>query len=88
MTNQSLRPYQEKCEALALVSAKARWLGDPASEKQLSVLRLRRDAVPTELTKGEASALIGGLPADRLWEGPEIERQETRRCIANQGLRV
>jgi hypothetical protein len=47
--------------ALAVVSGKARWLDDPASPKQLAVLRRRMGAVPGELTKGEASTLIGRL---------------------------
>ena len=52
--------------ALAVVSGKSRWLGEPATKKQLAVLSRHMGTIPVDLTKGQASALIGRLAAGSL----------------------
>jgi ATP-dependent helicase IRC3 len=51
-------------EALGIVSREAKWHDDPATPRQLKLLRKRYGAqLPTNLTKGHASNLIGILLA-------------------------
>lgn len=48
-------------DLLALVKLSTRWRSEPATEKQLRVLRRRKIHIPRGLTKGQASHLIGML---------------------------
>lgn len=54
------RDHEEK---VILIDTKARWRRDPASEKQIALLaRLRPgQPIPTDLTKGQAKAMINAL---------------------------
>ena len=54
---------EQRSDALGLVLASTRWRRAPASEKQLQILRARGIEAPDGLTKGQASHLIGMLPA-------------------------
>jgi superfamily II DNA or RNA helicase len=54
---------ESRCaESVPLLYRYGRWRREPASEKQLQLLRERRIQVPKGLTKGQASHLIGMLP--------------------------
>jgi hypothetical protein len=48
-------------ECVGLVTRNTRWRRDPATEKQISVLRARKLEVPDGITKGQASHLISML---------------------------
>ncbi len=48
-------------DSIALVRLNTRWRTEPATEKQVGVLRRRNIDVPKGLTKGQASHLIGML---------------------------
>ncbi|MBW1803758.1 MAG: hypothetical protein JRJ85_23890, partial [Deltaproteobacteria bacterium] len=48
-------------DLLVLVKLNTRWRRQPATEKQLNILRSRKIEVPKGLTKGQASHLIGML---------------------------
>ncbi|MBN1673344.1 MAG: DEAD/DEAH box helicase [Kiritimatiellae bacterium] len=49
-------------DSIGLVNRHSRWRREPASEKQLAVLKARGIQAPKRLTKGQASHLIGMLP--------------------------
>ncbi|MBI5014564.1 MAG: DEAD/DEAH box helicase [Deltaproteobacteria bacterium] len=54
---------ESRCaEAVPLLFRHGRWRREPASEKQLQLLRERKLQLPGGLTKGQASHLIGMLP--------------------------
>jgi hypothetical protein len=57
---ESFRP-----DAVGLVLRKARWRHEPATPKQLELIKKRGLSVPMGLTKGQASHLIGMLPGGR-----------------------
>ena len=48
-------------ELLPLVKLDTRWRSEPATKKQIQVLRRRKITEPKGLTKGQASHLIGIL---------------------------
>ena len=48
-------------DLIRLVSLHSRWRNQPATEKQLNILRSRNLEVPPKITKGQASHLIGML---------------------------
>lgn len=48
-------------DAMPLVSRFAGWRGEPASEKQLQILKKKKLQLPPNLTKGQASRLISML---------------------------
>lgn len=53
---------KERKDSVKLVDSRSRWRRQPASEKQLTVLRTREIKLPKGLTKGQASHIIGLLP--------------------------
>jgi hypothetical protein len=54
-------------EVLKLVDRKAHWHNDPPTDAQLTVLRrlYKGKQIPADLTKGQASSLIGAAKAGR-----------------------
>ena len=53
---------EHRKDSVALVSRNSRWRFQPASERQLAVLKRQGLEVPKGLTKGQASHIIGMLP--------------------------
>ena len=53
---------EHRSESVGLVLRNAQWRSQPATEKQLTLIKKRGVAVPGGLTKGQASHIIGMLP--------------------------
>jgi hypothetical protein len=57
---------QNEHQAMAMVNREAKWNDQPATPKQLQVLRRKYGTqLPGNITKGHASYLIGSLMASR-----------------------
>ena len=54
---------RNRADSIKLVQSHSPWRHQPASEKQLAVLRALKITLPARLTKGQASHLIGMLPS-------------------------
>ena len=63
---------RDRAAALPLVKRDIRWRYQPASEKQLRILGSLGLALPPQMTKGQASYLIGMLPGQR---GPGADQR-------------
>ncbi len=64
--------------AVAMMSRSAKWHDDPATPRQIQVLRSRYKELPENLTKGTASTLIGNLMAQSAGRQGAIYDGETR----------